>query len=94
MNEKTLRALVEAGAIKRVRIVAAGARFHVEADTANTTVVAATGKGVPKTWGTVDASAKWVRGLGIGTAQLEIAKWQPDQRALALRACDREGLRE
>lgn len=56
MNEKTLRALVEAGAVKRVRIVADGARFHVEADTPTATVVAATGKGTPRTWGSLDGS--------------------------------------
>lgn len=84
MNEKTLRALVEAGAVKRIRIIADGARFHVEADTSMATVIASTGKGAPKTWGTLDASAKWVRALGIGTAQVELARWQPAQRALAL----------
>ena len=86
MNEKTLRALVEAGAIRRVRIVADGSRFHVEADTANATVVAQTGKGTAKTWGTLDASARWVRGLGIGTAQLDVSRWSPGQRGLALQA--------
>ncbi len=84
MNEKTLRALVEAGAVKRIRIVAVGARFHVEADTAVATIIAATGKGTPKTWITLDASAKWVRALGIGTAQLDVSKWQPDQQNLRL----------
>ena len=84
MNEKTLRAMVEAGAVKRVRIVADGARFHVEADTPTSTVVAVTGKGSPKTWGTLDASAKWVRALGIGTAQLDLNRWQPGQRELRL----------
>lgn len=84
MNEKTLRALVEAGAIRRVRIVADGSRFHVEADTANATVVAHTSKGAPRTWGTLDASAKWVRALGIGSAQLDVSRWSPEQRGLAL----------
>lgn len=84
MNEKTLRALVAAGAVKRVRIIAAGARFHVEADTATVTVVAATTKGAPKTWGSLDASARWVRGLGIGIAQLDVSRWSPDQRGLSL----------
>lgn len=84
MNEKTLRALIDAGAVKRVRIIADGARFHVEADTATTTVVASTTKGAPKTWGSLDASAKWVRGLGIGTAQLDVSRWSPGQRALTL----------
>ncbi len=84
MNEKTLRALVEAGAVKKIRIVADGARFHVEADTSTATVVAMTGKGAPKTWSTLDASARWVRMLGIGTAQLDVSRWQPNQQALRL----------
>ena len=84
MNEKTLRALVEAGAVKRIRIIADGARFRVEADTPTATLVAVTGKGAPKTWGTLDASAKWVRALGVGTAQVDLSRWQPAQRALVL----------
>lgn len=84
MNEKTLRALVEAGAVKRLRIIANGARFHVEADTATATVVAATTKGTPKTWGSINAAAKWVRGLGIGMALLDVSRWMPEQRGLPL----------
>jgi hypothetical protein len=84
MNEKTLRALVEAGAVRRVRIVANGCRFHVEADTANDTHLAATLKGNPKTWSTLDSAARWVRNLGIGTVQLDISLWQPQQRSLTL----------
>lgn len=85
MNEKTLRALVEAGAIKRLRIIAVGARFHVEADTSTSTVVASTGKGAPKTWASIDASARWVRGLGIGKALLDVSRWAPEQRGLSLK---------
>jgi len=84
MNEKLFRALVEAGAVRRVHIIADGARFHVEADTANGTLIAATGKGKPKTWSTLDASARWVRGIGVGKAQLDVSRWQPQQRGLAL----------
>lgn len=84
MNEKTLRALVEAGAVKRLRIIAVGARFHVEADMGTSTVVATTGKGTPKTWASLDAAARWVRGLGMGTAQLDISRWSPDQRGFSL----------
>ena len=84
MDEKVFRALVAAGAVRRVRIIADGARFHVEADTASGTLVAATGKGKPKTWSTLDASARWVRALGIGSAQLDVSRWQPEQRRLAL----------
>jgi hypothetical protein len=84
MNEKTLRALVEAGAVKRVRIVAVGALIHIEADTATGSVVASTVKGAVKTWGTFDTAARWVRSLGMGVAQIELAKWRPDQRGLRI----------
>lgn len=84
MNEKTLRALVDAGAVKRVRIVADGARFHIEADTASSTIVAATARGTPRMWSSIDASAKWLRMLGIGIAQLDVSRWQPEQRGLRI----------
>ena len=67
MNEKTLRALVEAGAVKKIRITADGSVFHVEADTPNDTVTATTARAF-KTWSTPDTCAKWVRGLGGGGA--------------------------
>lgn len=84
MNEKTLRALVNAGAVRRVRIIADGVRFHVEADTATGTLIAATGKGAPRTFGSLDATARWMHRLGLGTAQLDVSRWQPQQRGLAL----------
>jgi len=84
MNEKTLRALIEAGAIKRVRIIAEGASIHVEADTPNGSVTASTLKGAVKTWQTMDAAAKWVRALGIGDARLDMTRWQPMQKGLRL----------
>lgn len=84
MNEKTLRALVEAGAIKRIRIVAKGCFFHVEADTPNGAITASTMKGKVKTWSTLDASARWVRSLGIGQAQIQMSQWQPEQRGLKI----------
>lgn len=84
MDEKTFRALVDAGAVRRVRIIAEGARFHVEVDTAGGTLIASTAKGKPKTWSTLDASARWVHALGIGTAQLDLSRWSREQRALVL----------
>lgn len=80
MNEKALRALVEAGAVRRARIIADGARFRIEADTASTTIVVTTGKGGPKTWRTLDASAKWLRALGVCMALLDVGKWTPKQQ--------------
>ena len=82
MDERMLRALVAAGAIKKISIVASGARFHVEARTPNGAVTAETLKGKVKTWVSLDAAARWVRGLGIGAAQVHLTHWQPGQREL------------
>jgi hypothetical protein len=84
MNEKTIRALVEAGAVKKVIIAAEGATIHVNIVTQNGAVTATTLKGAIKTWATIDASAKWVKNLGIGRIQLVIEKWLPEQKGLRL----------
>lgn len=84
MNEKTLRALVDAGAVKCIRIVADGAVFHVEADTPNGSVTAFTLKGKVKTWTSLNTAAKWIRSLGFGQAQIDITRWQPEQKGLGL----------
>ena len=82
MNERTLRALVEAGAVIRTRIVANGERFYVEAETRNGVVVVSTLRGGPKVWARLDSAAKWVRGVGLGTVGLDLTHWQPRQRPL------------
>ena len=84
MNEKTLRALIEAGAVRKVRIIADGSIFHVEADTLSDTITATTTVGAIKTWSTLDACARWVRGLGLGVAQVNLARWTPRQKGLRL----------
>ncbi|MDX1516548.1 MAG: hypothetical protein R3288_06895 [Woeseiaceae bacterium] len=82
MDEKTLRALVAAGAVRRIDIIASGARFRVEASTPNGPVTAETRKGKIKTWVSLDAAARWVRSLGIGGARVNLTHWQPGQREL------------
>ncbi len=82
MDEKTLRALVAAGAVRNIDIIASGARFHVEARTRNGAITAETRKGKVKTWVTLDAAARWVRGLGVGGARINLTHWQPGQREL------------
>ena len=84
MDTKTLKMLVEAGAVKRIHIIADGALFHVNAETAGGTHTASTVKGTPKTWVALDTTAKWVRSLGIGTVQLDLTRWQPGQRGLRI----------
>jgi len=79
-----LKAMVAAGAIKNIDIIASGARFHVEAKTPNGPITAETRKGKVKTWVTLDAAAKWVRGLGMAGARVNLTHWQPGQRELSV----------
>ena len=79
-----LRAMVAAGAIKNIDIIASGARFHVEASTPNGAITAETRQGKVKTWVTLDAAAKWVRKLGVGGARINLTHWQPGQRELSV----------
>jgi len=37
-----------------------------------------------RTWVTLDAAAKWVRGLGVGGAHVNLTHWQPGQRELSI----------
>ena len=85
MNEKTIRNLVEAGAVKQVCIVADGSLFHVDiVTTKKGALTALTSRGMVKTWSALDSAAKWVRTLGIGRASLDIARWQPAQKGLRI----------
>ena len=43
-----------------------------------------TAKGSIKTWATLDATAKWVRSLGIGSMHLDVSRWQPGQKGLPI----------
>lgn len=85
MNETTLRALVEAGAVKRTRIIGLGGLYHVEVDTANNTVTAMTRAGQAGIWRTLDAAARWIRKLGVGTVQIELSRWTPRQKGISLK---------
>jgi hypothetical protein len=84
VNERTIRALVEAGAVRNVLVIADGAAIHVDIVTQNGPITATTNKGAIKTWATIDSSAKWIKGLGVGKAQLEISRWLPGQKGLLL----------
>ena len=86
MDERTLKALVAAGAVRGMSIIASGARFHVEATTPNGAVTAETRKGKVRTWVSLDAAARWVRGLGVGAAKVQLAHWQPAQREISMDA--------
>tara|TARA_A100001011_G_C13529872_1_gene524122 strand:- start:109 stop:363 length:255 start_codon:yes stop_codon:yes gene_type:complete len=79
MNKKIFRALVEAGAVKKIKIIAEGSTIYVEAYTGSEIKTAETVNGKLKTWGTLDSAAKWVRSLGIGRMHIDITRWQPEQ---------------
>jgi len=84
MDERMIKAMVAAGAIKKIDIIASGSRFHIEASTPNGPVTAETHKGKVKTWVTLDAAAKWVRSIGVGGARINLTHWQPGQRELSV----------
>jgi len=84
MDEKMLKAMVAAGAIKKIRIIGQGSRFHVEANTPNGAITAETYKGSIKSWVSLDAAAKWVRSIGIGSAQINMTHWQPYQKDMVI----------
>ncbi len=84
MDEKTMRAMVAAGAIRKINIVGNGARFYIEAHTPTGSITAETGKGKVKTWVTLDAAARWVRSIGVGSAIVKLARWQPGQKELPI----------
>jgi hypothetical protein len=84
MNERSLKILVEAGAVKAIRIIADRSHFYVEIETLTGKVIASSLNGSIKNWGSLDSTAKWVRKLGIGQATLNLANWQPNQRSLSI----------
>ena len=68
--------------MKKVNIIAEGSTIYVKAYTGSEATTAITIKGKLKTWSTIDSAAKWVRSLGIGQMQLDMAKWHPEQKKL------------
>ena len=98
MNNKMLKGLVEAGAVKAVSIIANGSVVHAEILTlSGDKKVITTQAGAIKTWGTIDSTAKWLKTLGLGTMKLEawslklgIGKWVEESTAHTI--VDKNGL--
>ena len=85
MDEKSLRSLIDHGGVKQLHIIADGALFHVDVVTIKKgQITALTSKGTIKTWATLDATAKWIRSLGVGKAQLDVTGWRPGQREMPI----------
>ena len=84
MDAKSLKVLIEAGAIKKIHVIGEGSHFYMEIVTHTGTSIVKTLKGKLKTWATLDAAAKWIHTMGIGSLQVDIGQWQPKQRNLQL----------
>ncbi len=84
MDKKTMLALANANAIKKVFITARGHLLYIRIVTPTGEHNVQTNAGKLKTWATIDACAKWLHGVGIGKIQMDIAQWHPHQKGLAL----------
>ncbi len=82
MNEKELKTVLIAGAVKKIHIVAVGDKFHVTAVTPGGDFTIGTSTKVVRTWSTVDGPIKWLHSLGVGKAELDFSRWTPKQRGL------------
>lgn len=79
MNERELKLLIEAGAVKLILITAQGSMFHVEAKTAGAAKVLMTGRGDVRRWRSIDSCARWLRKTGVGKADLDFQNWHIGQ---------------
>ena len=84
MIERELKVLVDAGAIKRVHIIADISHFYIEVEYPSGKEAVSTVTGAIRTWVSLDSAAKWVRKLGVGKSALDIESWQPKQKCLKI----------
>ena len=71
--------------IKSVLIKAEGPQIFIQFKLKNGDLVAAkTLSGKVKHWSTFDAAIKWLKNLGIGSASIDVTKWDKEQTQLGL----------
>jgi hypothetical protein len=84
MERRTVKALIDAGAVKQFELIANGGDFYLEVKTsAGKEIITGTSGGI-KTWRTIDSAAKWLHILGVGRLQLKMDKWQPGQKTIGI----------
>jgi hypothetical protein len=83
VDKKTMLALADANAIKKVFITASGSQLYIRVTTPTGEHNIETNSGQLKTWATLDACAKWLHKLGIGKIQVDIARWHPNQKGMS-----------
>ena len=84
MERRTIKALIDAGAVKQLELIANGGDFYLEVKTTAGKEIVTGPSGSIKTWRTIDSAAKWLHLLGIGKILLKIDKWQPGQKTISL----------
>jgi hypothetical protein len=84
MERRTVKALVDVGAVKQFELIANGGDFYMEVKTSAGKEIITGANGAIKTWRTIDSAAKWVHVLGIGKIYLKIDRWQPGQRTISI----------
>lgn len=82
MDQKSFKVLLEAGAVKRVKLLASGDRVWLEVATKTGEALLQTTSGEVRVWKSFDSALKWARRLGIGEVSVDISKWAPEQRGL------------
>jgi hypothetical protein len=82
VERRTIKALIDAGAVKQFELIANGGDFYMAIKTAAGKEIITGASGGIKTWRTIDSAAKWVHVLGVGKIHLKIDKWQPGQRTI------------
>ena len=70
MNERALKLLLEASAVKSLLIMAQGSSFHLQVKTAGGAKVLLTARGDVRQWRSIAACAKWLRNLSPADAEL------------------------
>lgn len=84
MNERELKLLLEAGALKSIQVIAQGSLFHVEAKTSAGCKVVMTGRGEVRQWRSIDSCAGWLRKIGVGSVHLDLQYWSVKQIPMVL----------
>mgnify|MGYP000665632162 CR=1 FL=1 len=83
MDGKTLKLLQQSGVVKNITVVADHSTMYVHYALKNgETGVAQTTQGKIKQWATIDATVKWLKTLGFGSAKIDFDKWKDKQKQI------------
>jgi len=84
VNTRILQALIDAGAVKKIELIANGPNIHALIHTQTEKTVLLTNKREIKIWVSFDTAVKWIKAKGVAQLHLDARAWQPNQRKLQL----------